>query len=526
MKKLFICSLFALVFINSFAAVTVTPGTLPPANVKHPYSQLLQAQGGRKPYTWTTPTGTLPTGLILTSGTQMNANLAGTPTAAGTFTFTVRATDATGASATNSYTIVVTQLTFTDQQATDVWCRSVPDCPGIWDTWNSFYNLSSGTPIATPTLVTTTVTPTDTISVMRKNSGGAYFKTTVTGLNTIIGAYTPSCTGNYQFLVNSNKYTHLTTAADGNTTINNAGTYSFTSTGLHTVASPTVSFSGLVGVGTTAPGASIATLGTGSTSATWNILAANSASVTVLGVRNDGLLYVGNLSNGSLSIGAGSSYNSTLLLNTFIGTNTGVSITSGHDNTFIGGNAGNATSNGLNSVYIGADCGYGVNGNYNTATGWRAMYAASNGYNCAYGYRSLANTSGDENSAYGFSSGVTLTTGTKNCFYGASSGQNSTSAFRNIYLGYASGFNQTTGDDQLIIHNRDAGSSANELTKSLIYGVFADATADQQLSINALKILMPYIPAYANNAAALAVLGAGALYYTDVAGEYMIKLTH
>jgi hypothetical protein len=34
------------------------------------------------------------------------------------------------------------------------------------------------------------------------------------------------------------------------------------------------------------------------------------------------------------------------------------------------------------------------------------------------------------------------------------------------------------------------------------------------------------IPAYANNAAAFAVLGAGKLYYTDVAGEYIIKVTH
>ena len=34
------------------------------------------------------------------------------------------------------------------------------------------------------------------------------------------------------------------------------------------------------------------------------------------------------------------------------------------------------------------------------------------------------------------------------------------------------------------------------------------------------------IPAYANNAAAFAVLGAGKLYYTDVAGEYILKVTH
>lgn len=34
------------------------------------------------------------------------------------------------------------------------------------------------------------------------------------------------------------------------------------------------------------------------------------------------------------------------------------------------------------------------------------------------------------------------------------------------------------------------------------------------------------IPAYANNAAAVVGIGAGKLYYTDVAGEYLVKLSH
>jgi len=40
------------------------------------------------------------------------------------------------------------------------------------------------------------------------------------------------------------------------------------------------------------------------------------------------------------------------------------------------------------------------------------------------------------------------------------------------------------------------------------------------------KISMPNIPAYANNAAAVSAIGAGKLYYTDVAGEYVLKLSH
>jgi hypothetical protein len=34
------------------------------------------------------------------------------------------------------------------------------------------------------------------------------------------------------------------------------------------------------------------------------------------------------------------------------------------------------------------------------------------------------------------------------------------------------------------------------------------------------------IPAYANNAAAVVGIGTGKLYYTDVAGEYIVKLSH
>jgi hypothetical protein len=31
---------------------------------------------------------------------------------------------------------------------------------------------------------------------------------------------------------------------------------------------------------------------------------------------------------------------------------------------------------------------------------------------------------------------------------------------------------------------------------------------------------------YANNAAAVAAIGTGNLYYTDVAGEYIVKMSH
>ena len=66
-------------------------GTLGPWRVGDmAYSQTLTAAGGTSPYTFTLTAGSLPTGLTLSSG----GVLSGTPTASGTFPFTVTAADA------------------------------------------------------------------------------------------------------------------------------------------------------------------------------------------------------------------------------------------------------------------------------------------------------------------------------------------------------------------------------------------------------------------------------------------------
>jgi hypothetical protein len=54
----------------------------------------LFASGGVQPYTWSVVEGTLPPGLALPKGEN---TISGTPTTAGTFTFTVRVTDDLGA---------------------------------------------------------------------------------------------------------------------------------------------------------------------------------------------------------------------------------------------------------------------------------------------------------------------------------------------------------------------------------------------------------------------------------------------
>jgi hypothetical protein len=85
------------------ATITVTPAALPAGQVGTPYSQTLGATGGVSPYTFAVTSGSLPSGLTLGSG----GSLSGTPSAAGSFEFTVTATDDDGCTGSLPYTLVI-----------------------------------------------------------------------------------------------------------------------------------------------------------------------------------------------------------------------------------------------------------------------------------------------------------------------------------------------------------------------------------------------------------------------------------
>ncbi len=91
-------------------AVTVNPATLPNGAFSTAYSQTLSAtsaNGGVAPYTFSVTAGALPAWLTLSSA----GALSGTPTAPGSFNFTVQATSTNGFSGTRAYTLVVAQAT-------------------------------------------------------------------------------------------------------------------------------------------------------------------------------------------------------------------------------------------------------------------------------------------------------------------------------------------------------------------------------------------------------------------------------
>jgi len=90
--------------------IGILPLSAPAATVGSPYNLPLSAQNAAPPVTWSVASGSLPPGILFLAA---SSQLSGTPTAAGSYTFTIQAMDATTATAQISYTLVVNPQPFT-----------------------------------------------------------------------------------------------------------------------------------------------------------------------------------------------------------------------------------------------------------------------------------------------------------------------------------------------------------------------------------------------------------------------------
>lgn len=98
------------------AGGNTTPSSLSPAPVgavlqtgavSAYYSETITTAGGSNPYTYALTSGSLPTGLSLSTG----GVITGTPTAIGTYTFTVTVTDSNGNTGAQAFSIIILTAT-------------------------------------------------------------------------------------------------------------------------------------------------------------------------------------------------------------------------------------------------------------------------------------------------------------------------------------------------------------------------------------------------------------------------------
>ncbi len=174
----------------------ISIGTLSGGTVGFPYNSALQAFGGIAPYTWSISLGTPPAGLALNTTTGA---VTGTPTTAGTFTFTAQAVDSS--TTPNTATRVVTMVVAQGSTTTAISALLTSSVFGQQVTLTATVNVSGGTP-------TGNVTFSDGVNVLGTvvlTSGGTAVLQTS---SLVVGSHSFSASypGDLNFLPGSSPY--------------------------------------------------------------------------------------------------------------------------------------------------------------------------------------------------------------------------------------------------------------------------------------------------------------------------------
>lgn len=147
-------------------------------------------------------------------------------------------------------------------------------------------------------------------------------------------------------------------------------------------------------------------------------------------------------------------------LNESLGSNAGVSITSGDYNTMIGDSAAFSLSSGSRNVMVGMAAGRRqTSGQQNTYVGYKAGYT---------------NTTGQDNTAIGDLAGY-HSTDTDGTFIGTMAGYNNTMGSDVVFIGEEAGLNNTTGDDNTFI-GEDSGYNNTTASDNTFVGSTAGRT--------------------------------------------------
>ncbi|MHB1047224.1 MAG: IPTL-CTERM sorting domain-containing protein [Thermoanaerobaculia bacterium] len=162
--------------------ITVSPATLPTGGQPAvPYSVQLSATGGTAPYTFAVTSGALPAGLTLSTA----GLLSGTPTAPGTFTFTVTATDDAGCTGFRVYTITINPAT----------CPTMTILPDVLP------NTILGAPYSQPITASGSTPDTYVYTVTAGALPPGLALSPLTATKTVTLAGIPTTIGNYSFTI-------------------------------------------------------------------------------------------------------------------------------------------------------------------------------------------------------------------------------------------------------------------------------------------------------------------------------------
>jgi M6 family metalloprotease-like protein len=188
----------------------ITTSSLASGKVGVAYSATLTATGGTTPYAWSITSGSLPAGLTLASSTGV---ISGTPTVAGTFSFTVKVTDNVGQTASKALSITI---------------APAPTVPSITVTSpNGGNTLYRGSVV--PITWSYTANPGANVKIELYNG---------TTLSRTIALSTPLSTGTYNWTIPSTQTLGSSYKIKVTSTTNSA--YSDTSNSAFTIATPSI----------------------------------------------------------------------------------------------------------------------------------------------------------------------------------------------------------------------------------------------------------------------------------------------